>query len=279
MSIQPAIAPRTVRVADLDINYDIADFTAPWHEPRTILLHHGFARNLDYWRPWVPQLARDYRVLRFDARGCGRTTVPPPGSAFTLDMLVADAVGLLDALGIAQVHWGAEASGGIVGLAVALAHPERITSLTLVNTPFQLPQATNDLFVPAEVERHGLGHWARKTLTNRIQADKVPPGWVEWTIREYDATPAHVAIGHHDMFAAGNLYPELSRIAQPVLIMAGTQSAIATKDAMLAMQARIPNARLKLFEGFGQGIAFMLPEQCSAAMLEFLDELDRSRTA
>ena len=267
---RPAIPLRTIRVGDLDVHYDVADFTEPWREPATVLLHHGYARNMAYWRPWVPQLARDYRVVRFDARGCGRTSVPPPGTPYTLDMMVADAVGLLDALGIDRVHWGAEASGGIVGMAVALAHPDRIASLTLVNTPFQLPQATNDLFVAAEVEQHGLGFWARKTLANRIDATKVPPGWVDWTIREYDATPAHIAIAQHDMIAAGNLFPRLHEITQPVLIMAGTEGRIAPKEAMERMRAQLPQAQLNLFKGYGQGVAFMIPDQCVAEMRRFI---------
>src|SRR5262245_64853495 len=72
---------QTVRVGDLDIHYDLADYTVPWREtpPQTFLLYHGYARNMLFWRPWVPLLAADYRVLWFDARGCGETTKPAPG--------------------------------------------------------------------------------------------------------------------------------------------------------------------------------------------------------
>lgn len=111
------------RLGDINIHYDVADYTDPWRRSDTVLLHHGFGRNLEFWRAWVPLLARDYRVVRLDARGCGRSGVPPPGSPYTLDMMVADAIGLMDHLGIERVHWGAEASGGHVGLATAIAHP------------------------------------------------------------------------------------------------------------------------------------------------------------
>jgi hypothetical protein len=73
---------RTVRVGDLDIHYDLADYTVAvaraaagdFSAVSRVRAQHAF------WRPWVPLLATDYRVLWFDARGCGETTKPAPGS-------------------------------------------------------------------------------------------------------------------------------------------------------------------------------------------------------
>ena len=257
-------------VGDIDIHYALDDYTDPWRSSDTVLLHHGFGRNMEFWREWVPLLARHFRVLRLDARGCGRTTVPPRGAPYELDMLVQDAVGLLDCLGITRVHWAAEASGGHVGLALALAHPERISSLTLCNTPFRLPQSANDNFVPREIEELGLGYWARKTLHNRIDVDCVDPGWIEWSIAEFDKTPRHIAIAQHDMIARGNLLPRLPQVRVPVLVMAGNKSSIAPREQMTEMQRQLPQAKLVLFEGYGQGIAFSAPERCVTEMRAFI---------
>jgi len=258
------------RVGDIELNYELTEYVDPWRDSETVLLAHGFGRNLQFWRPWVPLLARDYRVLRFDARGCGDSSVPLPGAPYTLDLMVEDAVGLLDALSIERVHWAAEASGGIVGMAVALAHPDRIASLTLCNTPFRLPQSTNDLFVETEVEQHGLGFWARKTLRNRIDIDKIDPGWSEWSTAEFDRTPRHIAIAQHAMIARGDLYPRLHEIRTPVLVMAGVNSRIAPREQMEAMRSQMPQAKLVPFDGYGQGIAFSAPERCVAEMKAFL---------
>ena len=121
------------RVGDIDIHYELADYTPPWNNtpPETILLHHGYARNLLFWQTLVPRLTADYRVLRFDARGCGDTTKPPPGSVFRFEQFVGDAIGLMDALGIGRVHWIGESSGGIIGLNTALTHAGRLHTLTL----------------------------------------------------------------------------------------------------------------------------------------------------
>ena len=263
----------TALIGDLEINYEMADYTDPWLDSATVLLHHGFARNMEFWRPWVPLLARDYRVMRFDSRGCGKTSVPPPGAPYTLDLMVSDALGLMDHLGIERVHWAAEASGGHVGLALAIAHPDRVASLTLCNTPFKLPQSANDLFIEEEVEKFGLGYWARKTLYNRIDVERVPPGWVEWSIAELDKIPPHIAIAQHKMIAQGDLYPRLAEVRAPVLVMAGNKSRIAPLDQMAQMQRALPQAKLVLFDGYGQGIAFTAPERCVAEMKTFLTGL------
>jgi len=262
-----------VRVGDVGVHYAFADYTDPWRSAETILLYHGFGRNLEFWRRWVPLLARDYRILRIDARGCGGSSVPPPTVPYTVDALVQDAIGVLDHLGIARVHWGAEASGGHVGMALALAHPERVSSLTLCNTPFQLPASTNDLFVPEEVERFGLGHWATKTLERRLDLDKIDRGWVEWSTGEFAKVPPRIAIAQHDMIARANLLPRLGSIARPVLVMAGRNSKIAPQEQMATMSQQLPHAKLVLFEGYGQGIAFTAPERCVAEMRTFLQEL------
>jgi pimeloyl-ACP methyl ester carboxylesterase len=261
---------RYVQLSDVRIHFDLADYSDPWKEPETVLLHHGFARNLEFWRSWVPLLAGDYRVLRYDSRGHGKTTIPPPGAPYTLDQMVDNAVALIQALEIDKVHWVGEASGGIVGMAVALAHPERIASLTLCNTPFRLPSTTNELFVPEEVQAHGLSYWARKTLHNRLDVDKVAPQWIAWSTEQFDRTPPHIAIAEHKMLEAGDFYSRLHEIRHPVLIMAGDQGKIAPKEQMEQMAAQMPNARLHLFQGYRQGIAFTAPEQCVAQMRAFL---------
>lgn len=260
----------TVRVNDIDINYEFTDFTDPWTKPETILLHHGFARNLRFWYRWVPILCRDYRVIAMDSRGCGRTTVPPEGYGYSLDQMGDDAVGLMDALGIDRVHWGAEASGGIVGINVGVRYPQRLASLTMANTPIKLPQTTNDSFVEEDVRRHGTGHWARSSASRRFDLDKLQPGYLEWSIAEHNLTPAHVAIGVHHMLEKADSEPVLPRLKAPVLVLAGESSKIATIDQVREMEKLIPQAKVVVFKGYSQGIAFSNSEACAAQMLGFL---------
>ena len=63
----------------LEMYYEDDDYTDPWRTPETIVLHHGNGKNARLWYAWVPLLARQYRVIRVDARGFGRSSVPPKG--------------------------------------------------------------------------------------------------------------------------------------------------------------------------------------------------------
>ena len=74
----------------LDMYYEVDDFTDPWTQPETIVLHHGMAKNHKMWFGWVPILARHYRVIRFDMRGMGQSAVPEPGYLWSLDNFAND---------------------------------------------------------------------------------------------------------------------------------------------------------------------------------------------
>jgi 3-oxoadipate enol-lactonase len=275
-----AIPMQKTRVGDIDIEFDVADYTDPWddREPETILFHHGFCRNLDFWRGWVPQLARHYRVLRFNSRGCGGTTTPPAGAPYEASMLVGDALGLMDSLGIKRAHWVGESSGGILGIVAALTHPERLHSLVLVNTPFKLPGAVMETYNLGEpdhasaIEKHGVGGWCRETLGYRLDLKKAPPAMQEWVIREMGKVANHVGIAHHLMAAGGDMTKRITEIKMPILIMFGENSPLSKKEQMDEMKSKLPNAKLVMFEGYGHGINLLIPDRCVEAMEKFLGE-------
>jgi 3-oxoadipate enol-lactonase len=269
----------TVRVHDLDIHYELADYTAPWREtpPQTFLLYHGYARNMLFWQPWVPLLATDYRVLRLDARGCGLTTAPPPDSTYSFEQLAGDAIGLMDALGIEHVHWVGESSGGIVGMTAALDHPQRLHSLTLCDTPFKRSLQVASTYTLGEATRaaafdkYGVGGWCRRTLSYRLDTTKASPALCEWYIAQMDATPLHVANAMDQAVAQGNLWPRLPDIQTPTLILGGARSLIADESHRNAMRERMPRAKVVAFDGYGHGINLLAPERCVAEIRQFIN--------
>ena len=271
---------QSARVGDIDINYDLADYTVPWREtpPETFLLYHGYARNMQFWWPWVPLLAADYRVLWFDARGCGETTKPPPGSRMSFSQLAGDAIGLMDKLQIGRVHFVGESSGGIVGMTAALEHADRLSTLTLCDTPFKrsaniattytLGEATR----AAAFDKFGVGGWCRQTLSYRIDTTKASPALCEWYIAQMDLTPKHCAVAMDGAVAEGNVWPRLPEIRTPTLILSGAKSAIVEEAEVKAMQQRMPAAKLVAFEGYGHGVNMTAPERCVSEVRKFLSE-------
>src|SRR4051794_37060839 len=86
--------------ARLFYRYD--DFTDPWRDaPVVVLLHPGLGSSMRLFG-WVPHLARDYRVVRPDLRGHGKSQ--GADRVLTHDRLALDLVELLDHLGVARAH-------------------------------------------------------------------------------------------------------------------------------------------------------------------------------
>ena len=160
--------------------YKIDDFTDPWTEPETVVLHHGMAKNHQMWFGWVPVLARHYRVVRFDMRGMGRSTVPGPGYDWSIDNFANDLLGLLDRLDLAKVHLIGETVGGSISMRFATLHQERLYSLTACTSPtsFNDPHHGESADL---IDREGVAAWVESTITRRLDPDMVDPAYIRWS--------------------------------------------------------------------------------------------------
>ncbi len=103
----------------------------PRDAPAIILLH-GSNADLHTWEPWVQALKTRYRVIRFDQVGHGLTG-PDPKENYATTNFVADIGEVADKLGLATFILGGNSMGGKHALAYAIAHPERLTGLVLVD--------------------------------------------------------------------------------------------------------------------------------------------------
>jgi pimeloyl-ACP methyl ester carboxylesterase len=109
---------------------------------RVLVLVHGFTGSRDDFREHVPELAGLGRTLALDQRGHGGTTNSGRSEDYTLEGLVADLAAAFDALELARADLLGHSLGGMVALRFALAHPERVASLVLMDTsprPMPLP--------------------------------------------------------------------------------------------------------------------------------------------
>jgi len=120
-----------------DLELCVETFGSP--QDPTILLIMGAAASMLHWDDaFCRDLADTGRhVVRYDHRDTGRSTAWPPGSAaYSLRDLVKDAVGVLDALQVARAHVVGMSMGAAIGQLMALDHPDRVASLTLLaSTP------------------------------------------------------------------------------------------------------------------------------------------------
>lgn len=135
-SSNPEIA-HSISAAGIRTNYHDRGSGAP------VLLIHGSGPGVSAWANWrgvMPALARQARVIAPDMVGFGYTE-RPAGFNYNLDNWVRQAVGLLDALELAQVDLVGNSFGGALALALAIRHPNRVRRLVLmgsVGVPFDI---------------------------------------------------------------------------------------------------------------------------------------------
>lgn len=109
--------------------------------PQTIVFSHGLLWSHKMFRAQMEYLSDRYRVIAYDHRGQGQSEVTQEG--YDMDTLTADAVALLDGLGVKRCHFAGLSMGGFVAMRMAIHHPERVQSLILLETSAQAEPAEN----------------------------------------------------------------------------------------------------------------------------------------
>jgi 3-oxoadipate enol-lactonase len=265
----------TIRLAEgFSLHCAVDDYLWPWETPTPVLMMHGFARNATFWNRWVPAIAETRRIYRPDLLGCGASDLPAPGYRFTPEKIEAELLAIFEAMSLSGVHWVGESSGGIIGLLLAAAHPERIASLVLCNTPTRISDEIKNIYAlgqestAAAIRAHGTGEWCRRTLGYRLDIEHASMPLREWCIAEMDKTRPDIAASLHECFEAIDVQPLLTKIAAPVLLLSGDKSRIASEQQKI-LAAALPRGRLELFAGYGHGVNLLQPERCARAALDF----------
>src|SRR5215472_8297419 len=119
--------PKPDRSGTVAVN-GIRIWYAVFGQGEPVIFVHGGMGNSNYWGLQVPALARHYKVIVLDSRGQGRTTwnSEPP---LSFHLMASDVLGLMDALHIPKAALVGWSDGGIIGLDIAIHHPERLTRL------------------------------------------------------------------------------------------------------------------------------------------------------
>ena len=99
---------------------------------RTLIMVHGLAASVHAWRPWVQRLSAEYRLIAIDLPGHGLTEAPP-GYQASLDRNAALVDALANQAGVSRFVLAGNSMGGGVSLAYAMAHPEKLDGLVLVD--------------------------------------------------------------------------------------------------------------------------------------------------
>ncbi|MEO3752340.1 alpha/beta hydrolase [Streptomyces sp. B6B3] len=235
-----------------------------------LLLVAGAASPMDWWdEELCRRLAAGPRyVVRYDHRDTGRSDSFPPGAPpYTGRDLVEDQVGVLDALGLPAAHLVGISMGGALAQCVALDHPDRVSTLTLVATSPAVPVDVElppmaDRLRPVFAEPAPPPDWTDRAavVDHLVESERPFAGSLpfdEERLRElagriHDRTPDMATADNHWAVDEGEPYGyRLDRIAAPTLVLHGTDDPLFPYGHGEALAAAIPGARLVPLEGCG----------------------------
>ena len=152
------------------------------HGQPVILLHGGLG-NSNYWGNQVPVLARHYQVIVMDSRGHGRST--RDDQPYGYDLMASDVIGLMDFLKIQKAAVVGWSDGAILGLDIAIHHPERLTKLFAFAANSMLCRLAlqQGLIDPASFATIRLVAGAIKlAVIVRLRSDRSAPGHADWLV-------------------------------------------------------------------------------------------------
>lgn len=240
---------------------------APW-----IVLSNSLGANLTMWEPQMPLLTGHYRVLRYDTRGHGGSDAPP--GPYSFDDLVGDVLRLMDAFGIEQADFMGLSMGGMTGLGLGLAHPERVGRIICADGRADAPEAFRQMWDQriAAVRDGGLSAIVEGTLASWLTEDwraANPEAVARIRAMVLGNDPAGY-IACCQALKGLDYLKDLGRMTRPVLYLGGDQDKGAAPEVMAQMAAATPGSRHVVIPGAAHVANINAPEGFNRAVAEFL---------
>ncbi|WP_029352042.1 alpha/beta fold hydrolase [Bosea sp. 117] len=218
----------------------------PW-----IVLSNSLAADHTMWDDQIAMLTARRRVLRYDTRGHGKSGAPP--GPYDFDMLVGDVVALMDHFGIERADYLGLSLGGMTGLGLGLAHPDRVGRLVCADARADAPApfvAGWDQRIAA-VEANGTQAVVAGTLerwfTPATHRDR--PEIVARTAAMIRGTSPVGYIGCGEALKRLDYLRRLPDLAAETLYLVGAEDLAAPAEAMRAMAEATPKARFGVLPG------------------------------
>ncbi len=239
--------------------------------PAVILLH-GLGGDRLLWNSTLPELSKNFRVVAPNLRGHGDTPFPP-GSTASFEEFEGDVLALVDRMSLPQVHWVGFSGGAFLALRMALNHPERSRSLTLVSGA-----AYCDAHQRAVMDRW----WGTydtegpDAFALRLLKDLYYPDWIEAHLEVADALREEAV--HRDFTAARAwgkamaTFDEKNRIASlklPTLMVQAMDDGVVDASHGRILRQTISGAQIRILVQTGH----MIPSERPNELVESLRTL------
>jgi pimeloyl-ACP methyl ester carboxylesterase len=242
-------------------------------EGAALLMLHGYTdshRSFDLLRPHLPEA---WRTIAMTQRGHGRSDKPEAG--YALADLAADAVSLLDALGVERAVLVGHSMGAAVALQAAADHPGRVAGLVLIGgfADYDKPEveelaqgvaAMGDVLDPEFVLA-----FQESTIHHMI-----PQRFLDAVVGESLRCPPHVWRAALDGQVQANVLQAAQRCQAPALLIRGEHDAFVPLADQFKLREALPSARVFTIPGVGHAPHWERPEQVAAMVRAFVGERD-----
>jgi 3-oxoadipate enol-lactonase len=260
------VVPRA-RTNDVELHYEARGSGEP-----SLLLMGGIPAVAGDWASLAEPLSARRRVIAYDNRGSGESTVTP--GPYTTRQLAADGVALLDALGIERADVFGMSLGGMIAQELAIGWPDRVRKLVLgcthagVAHAARMPRPTGQAFAMQTDD------WAeRMRALAPFAFARAVDGQLQSAFIEKKSRDAQQPAGYAAQIQAvldHDSYERLPQIGAPTLILTGDDDQVIPGESSDVLHERIPGSRLEVVSGSGHLFFIERPEETVELLESFL---------
>lgn len=250
---EPAAMPAATQTGYAKVN-GIDMYYATYGAGDPVLLIHGGLGHADIWASQVAELSKTHKVIVADSRGHGRST--RDAQPFGYDLMASDYLALLDYLKIDKTALVGWSDGGIIGIDIALTHPERLTKVYA-----QAANVTTDGVDPGVETNKTFGAYIERSGKDYARLSKTPG--------EYDAFLEQIS----QMWASQPNWTkeQLATITTPIAVVSGDHDEAIKREHTDYMASVIPGATLIILPNASHFAMLQAPDEYTASVIEFID--------
>jgi 3-oxoadipate enol-lactonase len=255
-----------IKANGITINYQLdGPEDAPW-----LVLSNSLATNLAMWDEQAREFGRAFRVLRYDQRGHGASEAT--AGRYTFELLIADVLALMDALGISKAHFAGLSMGGATALGLAQQRPDRLDRVIVCDSPCQSTPTSSQQWEEriAIAQKQGMGALVDPTIGRWFPPEvvKANPPHVDKVREMIRTTPVNGFIGCAAALADHDYAAAVATVTRPVLFLVGEKDAAA--PPMRKLNAALPGSRYVELAGAGHISNLDQPAAFTRAVADFL---------
>ncbi|MEL7254360.1 MAG: 3-oxoadipate enol-lactonase [Pseudomonadota bacterium] len=235
-----------------------------------LVFANSLGTDLTMWDAMIAHLPPGLRIIRYDKRGHGQSSVPNP--PYTMGALVRDVERLLDALEVRGAMFVGLSIGGLIGQGLAAKRLDIVRALVLSNTAAKI--GTREMWQTRidALRTQGLDGIAPEILTRWFSRDFLRDGPVDHWRAMLTRQPLEGYIGCAEAIAGTDFYTSAAALRLPVLGIAGSEDGATPSDLVRETINLIPGARFELMRRAGHLPCVEQPEVYAQMLTDFLRE-------